>query len=390
MPDVVFPLLSQRRSASTFQPLTCVFILSSHQASLLLTQSKNNPFGLTLKVFFTLYLARKLFLMPHSWIFAVFLYSRTPKGNPNFIRPDVCILGSGVFSRESAPCVWPSPLLIRTLASCALSSPTLVVGGIGTELTFLVTQPLICWLSSILSHSGATSGLVSPPCRLFLFFLASCFCFPDTLTSVFSFRPFHRLRYSSLLEIKLSSRLYSFPVIEVVISGKSRHLSWLLSRTTMDSCLTMFGARPYGMVRLTFLECVDTLTPPSALSEQLKLTWRLRKSLLLANPVDICFVPLIIKGHSVDTPLLSSTTESRFRKYPRDSQIDSGETLHSFRSSCALTLAFSGFPLADVMSHVGWSTSKTALYLLKLADVIRAGAPVGCLRLPFLARLRGL
>lgn len=27
------------------------------------------------------------------------------------------------------------------------------------------------------------------------------------------------------------------------------------------------------------------------------------------------------------------------------------------------------------MSHVGWSTSKAALHYLKLADVIRAGAP---------------
>ena len=63
------------------------------------------------------------------------------------------------------------------------------------------------------------------------------------------------------------------------------------------------------------------------------------------------------QGHIVDTPLLSSTAESRFRKYLPDAQIDSGETLHSFRSGCALTLAFSGSPLADVMSHVGWSTS---------------------------------
>lgn len=74
MPDVVFPLPFQHRSTSTFQPLTCVFrILSSHSASLLLTRSRNNPFGLTLKVFFTFYLARKVFLMPHPWIFAVLL-----------------------------------------------------------------------------------------------------------------------------------------------------------------------------------------------------------------------------------------------------------------------------------------------------------------------------
>lgn len=268
MPDVVFPLLFQRRSASTFQPLTCVLIFSSHQVSLLLTQSRNNRFGLTLKVFFTPYLARKLYLMPHPWIFVIFLYSRNLRGKPKCIRPDVCILGSGVSSRASAPCVWPTPLLIRILASCALSSPTLVVREIGTELCFLGTQPLICWLSSILKKSQRSNLLlVSPPSRLFLFSLTSCFCFPDILTSVLSFPPFHRLRYSSLLEIKLSSRPYFFPVTEVVISGKSRHESLLVSRTTMDSCLTMFGARPCGMVRLTFLECFDTLIPTSALSE---------------------------------------------------------------------------------------------------------------------------
>ena len=81
------------------------------------------------------------------------------------------------------------------------------------------------------------------------------------------------------------------------------------------------------------------------------------------------------QGHIFDKPLLSSEVDSRLRKYTRDANIDSGETLHSSRSSCALTLAFSGSPLADVMSHVGWSSSKTAFNYLKLADVFRAGAP---------------
>ena len=85
------------------------------------------------------------------------------------------------------------------------------------------------------------------------------------------------------------------------------------------------------------------------------------------------------QGHIVDKPLLSSEVDSRLRKYTRDANIDSGETLHSSRSSCALTLAFSGSPLADVMSHVGWSSSKTAFNYLKLADVFRAGAPADLL-----------
>ena len=149
MPGVIFPLLLQHPSTSTFQPLTCVLILSSHPASLLLTQSRNNLFGLTLP-----YLARKIFFMPHPWIFAVFLCSRTPKGKSKLVRPNVCILDSRVSSSVSAVCIWPTPLLIRILASCALSSPTLVVREIGTELSFLVTQPLIC--------SGATSGSYHP------------------------------------------------------------------------------------------------------------------------------------------------------------------------------------------------------------------------------------
>ena len=83
--------------------------------------------------------------------------------------------------------------------------------------------------------------------------------------------------------------------------------------------------------------------------------------------------------HIVDKPLLSCEVDSRLRKYTRDANIDSGETLYSFRSGCALTLAFPGSPLADVISHVGWSSSKTAFNYLNLADVFRAGAPADLL-----------
>ena len=59
------------------------------------------------------------------------------------------------------------------------------------------------------------------------------------------------------------------------------------------------------------------------------------------------------QGHIVDKHLLSSAADFRLRKYTRDVNIDCRETLHSFCSGCVLTLAFSGSPLADVMSHVG-------------------------------------
>ena len=54
---------------------------------------------------------------------------------------------------------------------------------------------------------------------------------------------------------------------------------------------------------------------------------------------------------------------------------DNGETLHGFRSGCAITLALSGIELSEVMDHVGWTQRHTALYYLQLAKVLNpAGA----------------
>ena len=61
--------------------------------------------------------------------------------------------------------------------------------------------------------------------------------------------------------------------------------------------------------------------------------------------------------------------------YLSEAQIYEGETLHCFRSGSAITLALSGSKLADIMSHVGWNKKETALYYVKLAEVIRVGSP---------------
>ena len=54
---------------------------------------------------------------------------------------------------------------------------------------------------------------------------------------------------------------------------------------------------------------------------------------------------------------------------------DEGETLHGFRSGCAITLALRGADLAEIMEHVGWSRRHTALYYMQLAKVLNpAGA----------------
>lgn len=91
------------------------------------------------------------------------------------------------------------------------------------------------------------------------------------------------------------------------------------------------------------------------------------------------FRPTDPQGHVLNRPLSSSAAAARLKLYLRQANIDSGETLHSFRSGCALTLTFAGSRLADVMSHVGWSSPATARYYLQLANILKAGAPADLL-----------
>ena len=54
--------------------------------------------------------------------------------------------------------------------------------------------------------------------------------------------------------------------------------------------------------------------------------------------------------------------------------VDDGETLHGFRSGCAITLALSGIELSEIMDHVDWNPCHTALHYLQLAKVLN---PIG-------------
>ena len=86
------------------------------------------------------------------------------------------------------------------------------------------------------------------------------------------------------------------------------------------------------------------------------------------------FRPTTPQGDVIGKPLSSSTAQQWLKLYLKEARLDEGKTLHSLRSGCAITLALSGAQLADVMSHVGWKKGQTALYCMKLAEVLRQGA----------------
>ena len=57
-------------------------------------------------------------------------------------------------------------------------------------------------------------------------------------------------------------------------------------------------------------------------------------------------------------------------------------TLHGFHSGSAVSLAQVDVDLNDIMDHVGWKNSRTALHYIKLKQVVNpagAGAKLGAL-----------
>ncbi len=82
------------------------------------------------------------------------------------------------------------------------------------------------------------------------------------------------------------------------------------------------------------------------------------------------FCPTTPSGGIQDSPFTSAAAEACLKVYLKDMNVDEGETLHGFRSGCAITLALTGADLAEIMDHVGWSRRHTALYYLQLAKVL--------------------
>ena len=71
-----------------------------------------------------------------------------------------------------------------------------------------------------------------------------------------------------------------------------------------------------------------------------------------------------------DAPFTSAAADARLKVHLRNMGMDEGETLHGFRSGCAITLALTGAELSEIMDHVGWNRRHTALYYLQLAKVL--------------------
>ena len=63
-----------------------------------------------------------------------------------------------------------------------------------------------------------------------------------------------------------------------------------------------------------------------------------------------------------DSPFLGSAVANRLKKYLDDLRTDDGETEHSFRKGCLITLSLLGVFYEQVAKHVGWKSLDMAIY----------------------------
>ena len=87
------------------------------------------------------------------------------------------------------------------------------------------------------------------------------------------------------------------------------------------------------------------------------------------------FRPLNPSGEILPAPFESATAQARLSTYVRriPAFVNRNVTLHGLRSGCAISLAISGAKLDTIMDHVGWKSSSTARYYIKLNQVLGLG-----------------
>ena len=67
-----------------------------------------------------------------------------------------------------------------------------------------------------------------------------------------------------------------------------------------------------------------------------------------------------------DVPLTSSSALARLRAHLKEMGTADAETLHGFRSGCAITLALLGAELSETIHHIGWTRRHTTLHCLRI------------------------
>ena len=138
-----------------------------------------------------------------------------------------------------------------------------------------------------------------------------------------------------------------------------------LFRHTFGKTLRGGGKTNTFMVK----ECPDPKTCPVA---NLKLYVKLCDLMSVNLREGFLFRVLNSRNEISEEPFVGSSIANRLALHLRSAGIYDGETMHSFRSGCSITLSLLGVPAEDVARHVGWSSTVTADYYSQTGKVMNS------------------
>ena len=74
-------------------------------------------------------------------------------------------------------------------------------------------------------------------------------------------------------------------------------------------------------------------------------------------------------------PFLGSAVYNRLKFYLGALGLDSGETPHSLRVGCSITLSLLGLPEGAILQHIGWHSPSMLHHYTGLREVTRPDSP---------------
>ena len=84
-------------------------------------------------------------------------------------------------------------------------------------------------------------------------------------------------------------------------------------------------------------------------------------------------------GKVTEQPFCGSAVNNRLKLHLRSTGVDEGETPHSLRSGCSITLSLLGVDQEAIAHHVGWSSTKMLRHYTDLREALKPDGPAATL-----------
>ena len=107
----------------------------------------------------------------------------------------------------------------------------------------------------------------------------------------------------------------------------------------------------------------------------LKCYLSLSKSMSINLKSGFLFRTLNSQGFVSDAPFSGSAVENRLKTQLEAFSISEGETMHSFRSGCSITLTMLGVSYEEIAMHVGWKSLQMVKHYCQLDEVLNTSSP---------------